>query len=655
MRTRETPALHPSPPAQQAPVSSAVPTVAPALSLDKAYRVPGYLPGMRQPALLVDVMVSRDASAQALKTFAKAIGKVLPGAAEVALHPSFQSHPALGAVVRATQAILRQAGFSMLDPPTVHKSARAGAPLKLVVPAYVAQQEALDALYWASDLMNCVVERTPVASALAALPRVVERIDRHAPGDANTPAFLAAASAMDIPWRHVFGNVYEYGWGSRARRLESTITGATSAIGIAAAKDKRTTALLLRAAGIPVPHHELAGDADHAVRIAARIGYPVVVKPAAADGGLGVGAGLPNEAAVRRAFAAASEISEAILVEAFVKGNDYRVDVLDGEVYSVMHRVPGGVVGDGANSVARLLAKLNADPRRGERGTAASLKRIHLDAEAREFLSLQGLDANSIPPEGQVVRLRGAANVAMGATPFPVTDKAHPDNVALCVRAARVLGLDVAGVDLLIPDIGRSWLETGAGICEVNGKPKLPARNVRGFLERLLPGEGRIPVVMVLGPQDESLYRTMAISLASLGRVGTAWEHEVRVGSAIVAKAPSDTFSAGQALLTDPAVDAAVIGISAGGAGHSGLPVDRFDVLVLAGTAPGAGPSAEWKRWQALALTLAPLCRGRIILDSECPQWQPIIGQLDAGMVVSTPYGGLADAVRNHFQTRGRE
>jgi hypothetical protein len=171
----------------------------------------------------------------------------------------------------------------------------------------------------------------------------------------------------------------------------------------------------------------------------------------------------------------------------------------------------------------------------------------------------------------------------------------------------------------------------------------------------LLPGEGRIPVVMVLGPQDEGLYRAIAVSLAGLGRVGTAWEHEVRVGSAIVAKAPSDAFSAGQALLTDPAVDAAVIGISAGDAGHSGLPVDRFDVLVLAGPAPGAGHGAGWKRWQALALTLAPLCRGKIILDSECPQWQTIVGQLNARLVVSTPYRGLADTVRNHFQKQGHE
>lgn len=644
MSTNDTLTLHPPQPTPRAP---AAPT---ALSLEKAHRVPGYLPGLRQPALVVDVTLHSEASTEALQVYADTLAKALPGAAELALHPSFQAHPVLGAVMRVTQAILRKAGFRVLDAPTVHESTRTGAPLKLVMPSYAAQQETLDALYWAADLMNRVAAGQPVDDLATSLPRVVERIGRYAPSDTNTPAFLAAASAMGIPWRHLWGHVFQYGWGARARRLESTITGATSAIGVAAAKDKRAAALLLRAAGIPVPHHELARDADQAVRIAARLGYPVVVKPAASDGGQGVGAGLLNEASVRRAFAVARGLSDAVLVEAFVRGNDYRVDVLNGEVYSVSHRIPGGVVGDGATSVAQLLAKLNADPRRGERGTTAELKRIHLDAEAQEFLSLQGLGADSIPQAGQFVRLRGAANVAVGGLSISALDKAHPDNLALCVRAARVLGLDVAGVDLLIPDIGRSWLETGAAICEINGKPQLAPGAVPDFLQRLLPNEGRIPVVVVLGPQDEALYRGLADSLAGLGRVGTAWAHEVRVGSAIVAKAPPNAFEAGMALLSDPDVDVAVMGVPPGGPGLSGLPVDRFDVLVLAGPAPGADLGVGWKRWQALALTLAPLCRGAIVLDSECSQWEPIVAQLDAKTLVSSPHAGLADAVRTQLQ-----
>lgn len=638
--------LDPSPTAQQAPA------VAPAVTLANGLRVPGYLPGMRQPAVLVDVDVRPDVPPHVLQEFAGMVSKALPGVADVALHPSMHAHPLLGLVVRATHAIVRRAGFGMLDSPTVHVSAQPGAPLKLVLPAYAAQQEVLDALFWASDLMNTVSEGLPVESALATLPRVVGRIARHAPDDTNTAGFLSTAQARFIPWRHLYGNVYQYGWGSQARRLESTITGDTSSIGVGAARDKRATALLLGAAGIPVPRHEAAADVGHALRIAARLGYPVVLKPAAQDGGRGVSAGLLNEASVRRAFALAREFSDTVLVETFVRGNDYRVDVLDGEVYGITHRVPAGVVGDGTHSVVDLLAKLNADPRRGAPGSKAPLKRVDLDAEAHEFLSHQAMTADSIPPAGQYVRLRGAANVAVGGLSIPALDQAHPDNLALCVRAARIVGLDVAGIDLLIPDISRSWLETGAAICEVNGKPQLAMRDVNDFFAKLFPRGGRIPVVMVLGPQDEKLLGDLAAALTALGRVGTAWAQEVRIGSAVVSKAPSDTFHAGLALLTDPEVDLAVIGIPADGAGRSGLPVDRFDVLVLAGAGEGAENSTAWKGWRTLALTLAPLCRGAIVLDSECLHWEPIVAQLDAKMLVSAPHGGLADVVHSHLRKR---
>ena len=649
MNDNDTMTIHP-PAASQQPA-----TIPPAVGIANAYRVPGYLPGMRQPALVADVTVNTAVSPQALQAFATALATALPGADQIPLHPSFQPHPVLGAVVRATQAILWQAGFRALDPPVVHGSARKDALLKLVLPAYVGHQETLVALEWAADLMNRAVEGRPVDDAVAALPRVVERVGRYAPDDANIPQFLATARALQIPWRHMYGHVFQFGWGARARRMESTVTGATSALGIAAAKDKRATALLLRAAGIPAPVHETASSADHAARIAARLGYPVVVKPATRDGGRGVGAGLRDEASVRRAYAAAREFSDAVLVEAFVPGNDYRVDVLDGEVYGITHRIPGGVVGDGTSSVAQLLTQLNANPRRGDPGTNAELKRIDLDAEARDLLTQQGLVAESVPQAGQFVRLRGAANVARGGFPVSVIDKAHPDNLALCVRAARVMGLDVAGIDLLMPDIARSWLETGAGICEVNGMPQLARTDFERFFRKLLPNGGRIPVVVVLGYQDEALYSGLAAALAGLGRVGTAWAGDVRVGAEIIAKAPSDAFHAGLALLTDSQVDAAVIGIPAGGPGRSGLPVDLFDVLVLAGPPPGVEQGAGWKRRQALALTLAPLCRKAIIVDSECPHWEPIVAQLDAKLLISTPHGGLADAVRSQWLEPGND
>jgi cyanophycin synthetase len=235
----------------------------------------------------------------------------------------------------------------------------------------------------------------------------------------------------------------------------------------------------------------------------------------------------------------------------------------------------------------------------------------------------------------------------------PVLHEAHPDNLALAVRAARVLRLDLAGVDLLIPHISRSWLETGAAICEINAQPQYNPMIFDTILQRLVPNKGRIPVVVVLGDEGPGLYRRIADGLAQFGCPGTATSDEVRVGSNTVSKGPLRAYEAGIALLGDPAVDVAVIGISDTSVLGTGMPVDSFDALVLAGPMKDRRGAADWQRWHGFAAMLASMCRGSVILNQDCAQWSA--GEMHASLkqIVPATYSNLPEAVRRALAESG--
>jgi cyanophycin synthetase len=290
----------------------------------------------------------------------------------------------------------------------------------------------------------------------------------------------------------------------------------------------------------------------------------------------------------------------------------------------VVERFPGGVTGDGLNTVAQLLVAVNGQPLRGKPGSKALLKHIPLDGEALSLLQEQGLDPQSVVSEGVFVRLRRAANVARGGTPVPVLDPVHPDNLALVVRATRVLRLDLAGVDLLIPDIRRSWLESGAAICEVNAQPQLWSTQPAYLLGRLVQGQGRIPVVVVLGLSgDGAFIDGLRQTLSSQGwRVGMASPIGASIDGHRVRVEANNVFAAAQALICDPSVDLLLLCLADDGLLRTGLPVDRFDVLVLAGAAQTDAMAPSWPRWRGFALALLPACNGPV--NSDCAAWQAL-------------------------------
>jgi len=469
--------------------------------------------------------------------------------------------------------------------------------------------------------LACLADGPDNTARLRGLEQAIASHGRSSASGSNVPRFVKAAYQLDLPLLELPGGINQYGVGAQARWLDSSFTDVTPVISARISRDKRIASAVMRQFGLPVPAHHLVADADGAVQAAHRLGYPVVVKPADKDGGVGVAAGLVSDDEVKQAFDGARRHSSNILVEKHIEGKDYRVTVFNGEAIWAIERVPAAVVGDGNLSVNALIAQTNSDPRRGS-SEHSPLKHLVLDPEAIRLLNKQDLEADSVPASGQFVRLRRAANVASGGMPVAVFDQLHPDNAQLAVRAAQSLRLDLAGIDLLIPDIAVSWRQTGAAICEVNGQPNLgqttAAHLYAPILKQLVPGRGRIPTVLLVGadkPHEWIAALTPHMAQFSTG-LGTVCGGEVKINGQLIFEGSGATFHLGRMLVLNRQVDCMIISIDDDSILLNGLPVHRFDALILAGTQLRTSFPLEnttRQRWlNELLCCLLPACDGLV-------------------------------------------
>lgn len=509
---------------------------------------------------------------------------------------------------------------------------------RCMVPSLEKRQLALANVINHTLALLCEPMDGPTNASHAALIEAIQKLYRLSMRGANTPRFVTAAFQLGLPFHELPGGVYQFGEAKLARWMDSTFTDETPTISTKLARNKVWAAALLRQAGLPVPLHQLASNADMAVKLAAQLKYPVVVKPADLDGGAGVAAGLESESEVRHAYAHAKTKSDNILVEKHVQGRDYRITVFNGEMIWAIERVPAGVTGDGLSTIAELITQINADPRRGA-GPHSPLKLLTLDEEAHRLLAFQNLTTDSVPESGHWVRLSRIANVAVGGMPVAVFDCVHPDNARLAIRAAQALRLDLAGIDLLIPDISISWRQSGAAICEVNGQPSLgfttAAHLYAPILKRLVSGSGRVPTILILGAREPMIWANAVLRVfAARGLKGASVSPQgVTVGGEVLTTEQVSTFAGTHMLTLNRDVDAMVIAVNdVEMARATGLPVARFDILVLAGHHIHAAPSDDqtWLEHWSLELlrSLLPACDDTVITYTE---------------------GGLqADALRSH-------
>jgi cyanophycin synthetase len=401
----------------------------------------------------------------------------------------------------------------------------------------------------------------------------------------STAALVKAAEERDIPWLRLNRySLIQLGHGIYSRRIQATVTGETRHIAVEIASDKEETNQLLADLGLPVPRQRLVQSPEEAVRAARRIGHPVVVKPLNANHGRGVSIDLGDDQAVARAFEHAREHSRSVLVETFVRGLDHRLLVVAGRLIAASKRVPGHVVGDGVATVAELVERVNADPRRGI-GHEKVLTRLEFDHQADRLLAQRGYDRTSVPPRGEIVYLRSTANLSTGGTAVDVTDVIHPDNREMAVRAARAVGLDVAGIDFLTEDISRSFQEIGGAICEVNAAPGFrmhvapsegKPRDVAGPVMDMLfpPGTpSRIPIAAVTGTNGKTTTVRMVTHIFKMSgaRVGLATTDGVYIDGHLTVEGDMTGPSAARMVLRDPSVEVAVLETARGGLLRSGM------------------------------------------------------------------------------------
>ncbi len=580
----------------------------PALEFETQWRVlhgTGY--GMGQPVMLGRLrLYLRPGRAVDLAALDRAMLQLVPEPVpDEPVAPSTEIALAMRALHWAA-AVQRHVNVPVFKSGHVWQAANDGGLLQLhVAVPYAAPQSTGDALAWAglaiSSFLACG-ELSPdgAQGALQNFEQLLAVLQPFKLQGVNNFRFLKAAQTLDIPWRLVVPEVYCFGSGRHSRWLESSYTDCTPVIGTRIARDKVKTAVVLRQAGLPAPRHALAASAEQAVQLARQLGYPVVVKPADRDQGLGVAAGLRDDNAVTRAFHEASKHSANILVEKHFDGNDYRFTVFNGRVIKTVSRLPGGVTGDGLLSVASLIDVAKQDDQRARRARVRGRDLLELDREALELLGEHGMSPQAVPAAGQYVRLRRRSNVSAGGTPFLVTQPIHPDNLRLAERSAAALQLDLAGVDVIMQDISRSWLETGAVICEVNGQPQIGTLTTPGIyadmLRELLPGKSRIPVALVVGPPGKVEQQLMQYGRDMGVVVGCASTEGVWQGPERMTGVQPSAFLAGQILMANRTIDAAIVVMTPGQIVLSGLPFDRIDVLVLA----VPGPQASWNQTELM-------------------------------------------------------
>ena len=427
-----------------------------------------------------------------------------------------------------------------------------------------------------------------IQAGLAELGRLV-RAGRLGP---TTRSLVDEARRRGIPVLRLDAqSLVQFGQGVHQRRIRASITSLTSHIGVETAGDKAMTKALLADAGLPTPKGAVVRSAEEAAEAAARIGFPVVTKPLDGNHGRGVSIGLTSADEVRWGFEQAVAHSRRVVVEQMLQGRDHRFLVVDGQVVAVAERVPAAVTGDGHSTILQLIDAVNADPRRGN-GHEQVMTRIRVDEHVRERLSRLGMTPSSVPGAGEVVELRATANLSTGGTAVDRTDEAHPDNIAIAEQAAAVIGLDVAGIDFLAPDIRRSVRETGGGIVEVNAAPGFrmhlepsegrPRDVARPVLRSLFPigSPSRVPIFAITGTNGKSTTIRMVVRIlrAQGLNVGFTSTTGVYFNERLLVAADASGPKSARMVLRNPKVEAAVLEVARGGILREGLGFDLCDV-----------------------------------------------------------------------------
>ncbi len=452
------------------------------------------------------------------------------------------------------------------------------------------------ALHAARDLVMAAIEDRPFDVA-ATVEMLTDLVDDKCLGP-STAAIVDAADARDIPAiRLSDANLVQLGYGAKSRRIWTAETDRTGAIAESISRDKDLTKSLLLPCGVPVPEGRMVDSPADAWQAAQEIGLPVVIKPYDGNHGRGVFINLTTREEIETAYGVALDEGSGVMIERSVSGAEHRLLVVGGQLVAATKGDMVSVTGDGKSTIQQLIdSQINSDPRRGTT-EEHPLNLIRLDSAARLEIARQGFGSgDAVPPAGRTVLIQRTGNHA-----FDVTDEVHPEVAARAIAAAKMVGIDIAGVDVICENVGRPLESQGGGIVEVNAAPGLrmhldpsygKGRDVgAAVIDTMFPaGEsGRIPIVAVAGTNGKTTtVRLIAHIVGQSGkRMGMTTTDGVYVQGRRIDTGDCSGPKSAKNVLLHPGVDAAVFETARGGVLREGLGFDRCDVAVVTNIGEG--------------------------------------------------------------------
>jgi len=464
-----------------------------------------------------------------------------------------------------------------------------------IVVEYIVEEVALFAFKSALEIVENICNGNEIGFIIERINKELEKIiSKHGIGP-STSAILESAAKRDVPVIPIDKDscLYQLGYGKKQKRIAATITSATSCVAVDIASNKLQTNNILKDAGLPVPRGFIVEKAVELKELISRLGSPLVVKPYNCNHGNGVSLYINNWHDLKNAFYQAKKHSDKVIIEEYIKGNDYRLLLVDNQLVAAAERTPPHVIGDGKNTIKKLIDNINNYSYRGE-GHEKPLTRIYIDEIVSKYLSEQGYTINTIPDRGQVVYLRYNGNLSTGGTARDITAQVHPSNAELAVRAARVIGLDIAGIDIIAKDIRVPLLQQDGAIIEVNAAPGIrmhhhpligESRNVADeIIKYLFPNDnGRIPVISITGTNGKTTTtRILArIFKNEYDNVGFTTTDGTYVNNHCIISGDNTGPISARTLLKDPLIDIALLETARGGILREGLGYQESDIGVI--------------------------------------------------------------------------
>lgn len=411
----------------------------------------------------------------------------------------------------------------------------------------------------------------------------------------STGCIVEEAAKRGIPYiRLNKQSLVQLGYGVHQKRIRATIASTTSNIAVDIACDKEETKNLLEAAEIPVPKGTVIRTEVGLEEAVAKFGYPLVIKPIDGNHGKGNTTNITNWEQALRAFEAAKQYSRSVIVEKFITGVDFRVLVINYKFICAALRTPASVIGDGVHSIQWLIDETNKDPRRGY-GHEKVLTQITIDQFTQKMLDEKGYTLETIPPKDELVLLKPTANLSTGGTSTDVTDEVHPVNIFLAERIAKIIGLDICGIDIMAPDLRAPIYENGGAVLEVNAAPGfrmhiepaegLPRNVAEPVINMLFPkgSDGRIPIIAVTGTNGKTTATRLTAHICKTAgrKVGYTTSDGVYIQNQLMMKGDCTGPLSAQFVLRDPTVDFAVLECARGGLLKAGLAFQNCNVSIV--------------------------------------------------------------------------